>query len=158
VIVAGIIDNTYAENLLKQLNSLFPQFKFEVYGMPSWITMSSLRKTNTYPNIAVNVTTPFHYDATTPAGQQLAASYKRAYGINKPGDMVYRGYETMFWYAFLLHRYGTIFNDKTANGITAPFTKFDIKPKWSGDNDLLYQENQHVYLYRYRDGSFSISQ
>jgi hypothetical protein len=40
----------------------------------------------------------------------------------------------------------------------APFTRFEIKPQWTTDNDLLYNENMHVYLYRYQGGSYMVEQ
>jgi ABC-type branched-subunit amino acid transport system substrate-binding protein len=158
VVIVGVVDVTYAENLLRHLNALFPQFKFEVYGMPSWSTMASLRKAGNYTNMTIYVTTPFHYDSSTPAAQSLADEYKKAFNIGKPGEMVYRGYETMYWYAYLLNKYGTIFNTHVADNVGVPFTKFDIKTKWDTDNNLFYQENLNLYWYRYTDGSFTVSQ
>lgn len=155
-IVIAVLDNAYANKLLKQINLLYPGYRFEVYGMPSWSGMASLKKTDEYPNITIYVTEPFFYDMTTAAGQALSGIYKKEYGNNHPGDLVYRGYETMYWYAYLLNKYGTIFNEKTADNGVAPFTRFDIKPQWDKDDNLLYNENQHLYFYRYSDGSFML--
>lgn len=157
-VVIAVLDQAYAGKLLKQLNGLFPGYRFEVYGMPSWSGMSSLKKAGAYPNATVYVTEPFYYDITTASGQQLSNVYKRDYGSNHPGDLVYRGYETLYWYAYLLNKYGTIFNEKTGDNNAAPFTRFDIKTQWDKDDNLLYNENQHINLYRYEDGSYMMEQ
>jgi hypothetical protein len=120
--------------------------------------MSSLKKAGPYPNMAIYVSTPFHYDASTPAAQSLAARYKKAFNVGRPPEMVYRGYETLYWFSFLLDKYGTIFNTKIGDNVVAPFTKFDIKAKWDKENNLFYLENLHLYWYRYLDGSFTVSE
>ena len=111
----------------KPLTKSFPTARFEVYGMPSWKGMSGLKKEDASPNMTVYLTAPFYFDPTTASGQMITGAYKKTYGSH-PGEMVYRGYETLTWYAYLLNRYGTIFNDKVGDNGTATFTRFDIKP------------------------------
>lgn len=157
VIVMPVLDVAYAESLIAQLNTLYPTYRFEVYGMPTWKTMNALKKADAFPNVAVYFTAPFYYDATTSAGQAVAASYHRVFN-GKPSELVYRGYETLNWYAYLLIKYGTMFNAKMSDNGAAPFTRFDIKPQWTDDNDFLYNENMHLYLYRYQGGSYMVEQ
>jgi ABC-type branched-subunit amino acid transport system substrate-binding protein len=156
ILAIAVLDNGYAESLLKQLAQWFPQYDFEVYGMPSWRTLPGLRKTDAHPNVAINITAPFYFDPSTASGQAIAAMYKKAYGSNKPGEMVYRGYETMYWFAYLLNKYGTVFNEKLSDNGIAPFTRYDVRPKWDSNGNLMYDENMHVYMYRYKDGSFTV--
>jgi len=155
IIMMGIMDIAYADVLLKQLYTQFPDYNFEVYGMPSWKNMASLKKPEAYPNIGVNFTEPFSFDATTPMAQQIAAAYKKQWG-GKPSELVYRGFETTYWYAYMLNQYGTIFNKKLSDNSAAPFTKFDVQPKWDKDYNLLYNENMHLYHFRYQGSSYII--
>jgi len=157
VIVMPVLDVSYAESLVGQLYKLFPGYNFEVYGMPTWKSMNDLRKADAFPNVAVFYTAPFYYDATTSAGQAVAGSFHRAFN-GKPSELVYRGYETLNWYAYLLMKYGTIFNTKMNDNGAAPFTRFEVKPQWTSDMDLLYNENQHLYLFRYQSGSYMVEQ
>jgi hypothetical protein len=157
VVLMPVVDVNYASKLLGQLDSLFPGYNFEVYGMPSWKGMPSLKKTNIYKNIGISLTAPFFFDVSTASGLALAAEYKKLFG-NRPGEMVYRGYETLFWYAYLLNKYGTIFNTKIADNASANYTRFDIRPRFDKDFNLLYNENTHFYLFRYQDGSFTVEQ
>lgn len=158
VIVMSILDYSYAESILLQLNKWFPAYQFEVYGMPTWKAMPSLKKPAAYPNIAVYITAPFHFDQTTPWGQAIANNYKKEAGSSKPNEMVYRGYEAMCWYAYLLTKYGTVFNDKLDDNGSAPFTRYEVKPKWDKQDNLLYLENRHIYLYRYQSSSYIVEQ
>jgi hypothetical protein len=61
--------------------------------------------------------------------------------------MVYRGYETLFWYAHMLKRYGTIFNKQYSDNETAPFTKFNVKPVWDAKGYPDYHENRNFTIY-----------
>ena len=156
VILIPVVDNNYAETVLQQLYSWFPQYKFEVFGMPSWKFINSLRKTDAYPNVGVNFTSPFYYDLTTSSAQALAASYKKQFS-GRLGEMTFRGYEVLYWYAYLLQKYGTVYNSRQRDNAAATFTKFDIRPQWNKQQDFLYNENEHLYLYRYQSGSFFIN-
>jgi len=157
VVIVPIIDNAFADSILKDLHNDFPSYKFEVYGMPTWKSIASLHKPDAYPNIGITITAPTYFDASTAMGQYVEGKYKKEYG-GRPGDMVYTGYEDMYWYANLLLQNGTIFNKKYTGNNTAPFTRFDISPRWDKDDNIYYNENRHVYLYRYQSGSYIVTQ
>lgn len=157
VVIIPIMDQEYTEKILELLSNGFPQYRFEVYGMPSLKSSSDLRKPGAYPNVAVSYTTPFYYDPSTASGQSLINRYRKDFG-GRPGEMVYRGYEVLQWYAYLLSRYGTIFNHKLSDNGAAAFTRYEIRTRYDKNNDLLYSENQHLYLVRYQGGSFMVEQ
>jgi ABC-type branched-subunit amino acid transport system substrate-binding protein len=158
VIIMPIVETAYAESLLRNLYKYFPGYKFAVYGMPSWKSMSSLRKPDAFPNVATYFTAPFYFDPSTSGAQLLYMGYQNRFN-GKPSEMTYRGFETLYWYATLLKDYGTIFNDKIKNNDKAPFTKFEIKTNWDkAKEDVLFNENQHLYLYRYQSSSYMLEQ
>jgi hypothetical protein len=156
LVLMPVLDVAHAEKVLLKLDELFPGYRIDVYGMPSWESMRLLNKSNALTNIAVYFTAAFHFDISTASGQAVARSYKHASGNAKPSEMVFRGYETMYWYTYLLSQYGTIFNEKLSDNGSAPFTRFDIKPVWDDDDNLKYFKNQHLNLYRYQAGSYMI--
>ena len=158
VIIAGIMDNNFAEKLLLHLNDLFPDYKFNIYGMPSWKGMNSLKKPEAYPNIAVYISEPFYFDISTASGQALANMYQNEAKGSKPSEMVFRGYETMYWFAYLLNKYGTIFNEKFRDNGVSPFTRFDIREEKDDEGNFLYFENKHICLYRYQSSSYMVEQ
>ena len=154
IVVVTILDIAFADSLLKELAHYFPRTHFEVYGMPTWNAIANLRKANAYTNITVNVTYPFNFEpAEGSMVQQVERNYKKEYG-GKASEMVFRGYETLFWYATLLEKYGTIFNSNYKDNSGAPFTKFQVKPRWDANGSLLFNENRHIYLSMYQGGVY----
>lgn len=151
VVVVPIFDVAAADSVLRTLSRNFPGTHFEVYGMPSWTTIAGLKKESVFPNLSVNVTTPFNIDGTTPVGKYVARTYKHDYG-GKATEYVYRGFETMFWYANLLKQYGTMFNSNYTDNSTAPFTKFEIKQRRDNEGHILFNENTHIYISKYEGG------
>ena len=157
IIVMSILNDRYAQNIIVKLYEWFPDYEFEVWGMPSWNDMPSLKKNNAYPNVTVYFTRPFHFDKTTRTGNSLARKYKEQYG-GRAENMVYRGYETFYYYAYLLKKYGPSYNQNFRDNGGAPFTKFNIRPVYDVNRKLMYYENQHTCLYRYQSGSYMVEQ
>ncbi len=157
VIVIPVLDAAYAATLLEQLNSSFPGYRIEVFGMPSWKGIATLHKEGALSNIGVTIGAPFYFDPSASAGREFSEAFSAAYG-GKPTEMAFRGYETLFWYAYLLKRYGTLFNDYYGDTGAAPFTRFELKQSMDKDGTAAYYENKHIYLYRYQGGSFSVQQ
>ncbi|MBS1630659.1 MAG: hypothetical protein JST27_11435 [Bacteroidetes bacterium] len=155
-IAIPILDANYARKLLDQLGSSFPTYHFEVYGMPSWKGMKLFEEPGVLPNVAVTFPTAFYYDPTSSVGKSFSDAYNAHYG-SRPGLLAYRGYETMIWYAYLLKRYGTVFNDHYNDVGMSPFTRFDMKLAHTADTPLYY-ENKHLYLYRYQAGNLMVQQ
>lgn len=155
VVLMPIISDKYAEGIIRKLYEWFPEYDFEIWGMPSWDNMPALKKPDAFPNSVIYFTSPFYFDPTTASGQALVQAYKRKYG-GQPDNMVYRGYETMFWYAYLVKKYGTIFNHQLWDNGGAPFTRYEVKPVKGPDEKLKYYENKNLYLYRYHSGSYMV--
>ena len=156
-IIIPVIDVAYSGQLIKQLRTAFPNYRFDIYGMPSWKGAEFMKNDDSLANTTISITEPYYYDGTTAAGQNFMTEYRKQYG-GRPGEYAYRGYETLFWYANLLHHYGTIFNNKMNDDAAAIFTRFEVEKKKNSDNDLLYYENRHVYLMRCNSGSCQVIQ
>ncbi|HTN45441.1 MAG TPA: hypothetical protein VL098_03780 [Flavipsychrobacter sp.] len=155
VIMMPVLDYNYAQSVIEQLYYLFPSYRFEVIGLPSWKSMASLRKADAFPNTAVSISTPFNFDMNSPSITNVAKAYKNSYA-GKINETALRGYESLMWYAYLLKRYGTVFNEKMKDN-SVSFTKYQISPQWTESNDLMYNENTRYYIYHYQGGSFSVS-
>lgn len=157
IIVIPVLDPLFAEGILLELDEWFPGFQFEVYGMPSWRSITTLKKQDSYPDIIVLFSAPYYFDYSHPLGQTIHTQYKKEFR-GKSGEMVFWAYEILFRYARLLQTYGTIFNQQQHTTGNPFFTRFDIHTRWSPDNDLYYHENRQVCLYRYQNGSFMVEQ
>lgn len=155
VILMPVFDTRFAETLLTNLYQWFPDYKFEIWGMPTWSDMDVLKKRGAFPSLTIYYTSPFYFDPTTASGIAVMNAYKNKFG-GKADEMVFRGYETMFWYAYLLKKYGTIFNESLWDNGGAPFTRYEIKPVKDEQDNLVHYENKHLYLYRYQGGSYMV--
>lgn len=158
IAIMAIVDAGQADLVLKELKTTFSSCFFDVFGLPSWKALPSLRKADAYPNIAVTISTPFYFDPTATNGQVLAQQYRKEFGSYKPSELVFRGYETFFWYLTLLNKYGTVFNSNMSDREGQIFSKYQIREHWTPDNDLLYQANEKNYFLRYQAGTFSVSE
>lgn len=154
VIMMPVLDYSYAQNIIEVLYNWFPSYSIEVYGLPSWKGMSKLKQTDAYPNVAVLFSAPFHFETTNTFISNLTNTYKREFG-GKITEMTFRGYETTMWFAYLLKRYGNIFNEKM-NDNSSTISKYEVRPQWTESNDLLYNENTHYFIYRYQGGSYMV--
>ena len=152
VIIMAILDTNFADSVLKKISGEFPVGHFDVYGMPSWYGMSELMKPNAYKNIAVNVTHSFNMNMPEEDTKALSRKFKKDYG-GKPTEVVFRGYETVLWYANLLKEYGTMFNEKYSDVSGAPFTKFEISPQFDKQGFILFNENRKLYHSTYEAGN-----
>ncbi|MEZ5016623.1 MAG: hypothetical protein R2800_06180 [Flavipsychrobacter sp.] len=155
IIVLPIINTTYAVKLLNALAEWFPTYSFDIWGMPSWNNMSSLKSPTAFPNMAVHLTNPFYFDNSTGYGKALSKKYAEQFGDETPNELVYRGYEMIHWYADLLKKYGRIFNNNINQGFT-PFARYKVKPVTDKDGNIKYLQNTHLYLYRYQSSSYIV--
>lgn len=158
MVIMPVLDAVYAEKLISQLSHYFPEYRFDIYGMPSWKGITTNKKMIDFgENISVNITQPYYFDPTVSSGVTIANKYKTAFG-GKPTEFTYRGYELVYWMTDLVNKYGAIFNEHTADNGMAIFTKYDLKPRWDNDNNFYYIENKHLYLYHYQSGTVLIEQ
>lgn len=156
VMVMGIMDPSYAESLMRQLSDSFPDYDFEVYGMPSWKGMNSLKQANAYPNLAINMTSPFHYDTSTPLAIEIARKYQDQFG-GIPSEFVFRGYELVFWFGQLLNKYGSVYNSQVQDKQESPITGFDLRLNKDDLGKPIYVENKKLYLFRYQGSTYTVN-
>lgn len=152
VIYCTILDAKVAYVLLKKLAALGSDYRFEVFGMPTWKAIGDLNAANAYPNVNIYYTTPFLYDDNSGAGILFANKYKE-YGSPNPTEFAYRGYEVMYWMTNMLERYGAVFNNNLSDISSLLFTRYNIKPEWDDDNSFLYLENEALHILKFENGN-----
>lgn len=157
IIFINILSTTIASSVLKELSGLTSNYRFEVYGMPSWKTLNGINTKDSFPGLEIYYTSPFYYELNSRPGKELSETYKKQYGP-EPSEMVFRGFESLYWMADLLKKYGNRFNDHIHDVRAVPFTRYTISPTWNEKNDFLYMENKNLYIFHYKDGFFNIEQ
>lgn len=155
-ILMPIMDAQYADKIVTALHQYFPNYRMEIFGMPSWKSLCTNKKMMELgPNISIYLTQPYHFDALTPLTQNFSEAYKAKFE-GRPNELNYRGYELVYWMTDLVNKYGAKFNLKTDDDEMAIFTRYSIKPKWDKEDQLYYLENKHLYLFRYQSGIISV--
>jgi hypothetical protein len=155
VLFVSVLDINNAEKILNALAEMPRAYRFEIFGMPSWKSLRGLTQPSEYMSLSIHYTTPFYYDPTTGPGKFIGTEYTNLYG-GSPSEMVYRGYESLYWMSNLLQQHGNIFNKDISDVSAAPFTRYDIRPTYSKENDFLYLENNKLYMLHYQNGGYVV--
>jgi ABC-type branched-subunit amino acid transport system substrate-binding protein len=150
VILLGTLD---PETTYKHLQSLQPyarRLKLKVYCMPTTEAIKSLNKTDEFPYLPIFYTTSYMIDQVTPASQYISKKYKQKMG-SIPSDIVYKGYESMYFFSNLLKKYGTPFNKYIGDNAYTFITPYKIVPV-KENGSLMFYENKFLYLLKHEDG------
>lgn len=152
-IVLGILDASSTYTMLKALQPLASRRKLSIYCMPTTEAVKDLNKTDEFPGMTIYYTTSYIIDRITPASLYITRKYKNRMG-SAPMDIVYKGFESLYYFAHLLRKYGVPFNDNI-NDMSASFiTPYTIVPVRE-NGKLRFFENKFLYLVHYDNGVMS---
>jgi hypothetical protein len=118
--------------------------------MPTAEAIKSLSKAEEFNNMVVFYTTSYIIDKITPASMYITREYKRKMGT-PPSDVVYKGFESLYFFSNLLKKYGTPFNEhigESAFSFITPYKIVPVKDKTS----IKFFENKFLYIVRHEDG------
>ncbi len=149
-IVLGILDPSITYNYLKTLSTVALRYHLKVYCMPTTEAIKSISKVDEFPGMPIYYTSSYIIDKVTPASQYITNAYKRKMG-SLPSDVVYKGFESLYFFYNLLKKYGTPFNthlSESAYSFITPYKIVPIKEKGS----MKFYENKFLYLIKYEDG------
>ena len=135
---------------MKILSEYAKRYRLKVYCMPTTEAVKSLNKTDEFPNMPVYYTTSYIIDKITPASQYISREYKSHMGT-APSDVVYKGFESLFFFSNLLKKFGVPFNNKIGDNSYTFITPYKIVPV-KENGSLMFYENKFLYLLRYEDG------
>ena len=143
ICIAGSLDEAFGMSLIKEFQALHHTYPLRVVGMPNWDRMNYSR----IANIEIIYSTPFNYNRSTSLETKLFENYQSDFST-KPGELFFRGYETMLRFGLLLlDTKKDIASNLTRKGNTV-FTSFDIQPvfKDADTMSLDYFENRNLYF------------
>ncbi|TXH60750.1 MAG: hypothetical protein E6Q89_00365 [Bacteroidia bacterium] len=149
-IVLGIMDPALTYKLLKSLQPLSSRHKLKVYCMPTSEAIKQFNKTDEFPGMNIYYTTSYIIDRITPASLFISREYKQRMG-GSVTDIVYKGFESLYYFAHLLKRFGNPFNERigdNSNSFITPYKIVPIKEK----GKIKFFENKFLYLVHYEDG------
>lgn len=149
-VVLGVLDPQACYNQLKALAPYAERYRLKVYCMPTAEAIKSLSKTDEFPGMPIFYSAAYIIDKVTPASQYISRQYKRVMG-GTATDVVYKGFESLYFFANLMKRYGVPFNEKMGDNSSTfitPYKIVQVKDKGT----IKYNENKFLYLIRYEDG------
>ncbi len=149
-IVLGTLDATVTYNILKTLQPIAKRHRLKVYCMPTAEAIKSLTKIEEFGNMNIYYTTSYIIDKITPASMYITREYKRKMGT-APTDVVYKGFESLYFFVKLLTKYGTPFNEHIGESTYSFITPYKIVPV-KDNGSIKFFENKFLYIVRYEDG------
>lgn len=145
ICISGTLDENFGMKLLQKLAALNSTYPIRVIGMPTWEKINFNRPD--LSNLEVIYTTPFYYNRMSPLEIKLGEEYATKFST-KPGEMFFRGYETMLRFGLLLlDTKKDVSSNLTRKG-NYVFTPFDIQPVFKDKSSMTldYFENKHLYF------------
>lgn len=149
-IILGIMDPALTYKMLKSLQPMASKHKLKVYCMPTSEAIKQFNKQDEFPGMNIFYTTSYIIDRITPASLYISREYKRRMG-SATTDIVYKGFESLFYFANLLKRVGVPFNERIGDNSNSFITPYKIVPV-KENGKLKFFENKFLYLVHYEDG------
>ena len=152
-IFLGVLDPSTTYKYLKILAPFADKYNLTVYCMPTTEAIKSLSKTDEFPNMPIYYTTAYIIDKITPASMYITKKYKARMG-GLTSDIVYKGFESLYYFANLMKKYGVPFNEHISDNSNSFITPYKIMPvKDKGIHQ--FNENKFLYLMKYENGIMS---
>lgn len=152
VIFCGVLDEAYGLSLVKSLSAA-SSYQTVAIGMPTWDGIKALRFANC-KNVRIIYTSPFNYSTGNIQVDHLKEMYKQVF-YSRPGDMVFKGYESALYFINLLLKYhGEMINHVNDHNFFV-ITPFNFAPVKLNDENILpdYIENKHLYFINLLNGA-----
>ncbi len=146
VIICGSLDENFGSNLIKVLDQLPASYQIIAAGMPTWDAMRPVHNT-TNENLDIVYSTPYNYQRTDKTIAAITSAYKSKF-YGRPSDMVFKGYETIYYFSNLLLKY----KDELLNNLSDETHKisgnFHFEPASLSDTAQIpdYLENRKLFF------------
>lgn len=149
VCIAATFDELYTKGLVSNLAALSKKYPVVVVGMPNWENWKELDARENR-NLEIIYSTSFYTEKKDRVSNIIAESYKQIQ--SKPTDAVFKGYEVMYHFIRLLHKYDIEIVSHLKDKDFTVFTSFDIQPVGNKKNIPYYLENRKLYFIRKWNG------
>jgi len=156
VLIGGSLDENFASSLTSACYSLHEIYPVTLIGMPNWDGFASLHKKDDFKDFPVYFTSPYFNTKWDNYSKMLTSAYLKKFKI-KPGDMAFKGFETVYMFTKLLAKYPedliNHINDKTVK----VFCDYNIRPVVLKKENTTpdYFENKHLYFIKLLNGATS---
>lgn len=152
LVVAGSLDENFGRRLAAGLAEINKQSPVTVIGMPTWSNIRDFGKKD-YQGLEIITSTPFYQAKNDWLSNQIGNAFSDAMSA-RPSDMVFRGYEVVWRFANLLHKYKKDIASNFGVSENNLFTQYDIQPVFLNRENMTldYFENKRLYFLVLLDG------
>lgn len=144
VCFAATMDDIYGKGLATQLASITKIYPSVLIGMPNWENWREFEKKD-MKSLEIIYPTSFYSARTDKVSEKINDHYKTIQ--SRPTDQVFKGYETVYHFAKLLHLYGAEIVTHKSDKQFLVYTSYDMQPVYidkAGVPD--YFENKKIYF------------
>ena len=153
LIIGASLDEPFATDIATACYNLYKSYPITLIGMPNWDGFSSLQRKKDFEGFPIHFTTPYFNNKWDSYSKMLTSAYLKKYKI-KPGDMAFKGFETVHMFTKLLVKYPNDLINHLNDKASKLFCDYNIKPvmlqKQSTQPD--YFENKHLYFIKLLNG------
>lgn len=156
LIIGASLDESFATGISKACFELNKSYPLTLIGMPTWDGFSSLSKTGEFTDFPIYYTTPYFNNKTDDFSKSIIENYRKKYKTY-PGDMVFKGFESVYAFTKILASYSDNFishiNDKSFKVIC----DYNFRPVMLKKENSIpdYFENKHLYFIKLLNGTVS---
>lgn len=152
VIICGSLDENFGSNLIKGIDENV-NYPIVLAGMPTWDGLrAALQSQN--ENVSIVYSTPFNYPESNPVITSLSNTYRQKLNA-RPGDMVFKGYGTMFYFSKLLLKYHNDLLNNLSDNKSQVINNFQFQPVKLNSTAQVpdYIENKKLYFITLSQGT-----
>jgi hypothetical protein len=149
-IVLGTLSPKTSYKVLQSLVPLGNETRLKVFGMPTMEMITALKKTEAFPKMKIYYTSSFIKESLSPATKYILRKYQKRMG-GRPTDLLYKGFESIYFFAHMIDRYGVPFNQHITDNRYSFLTPYKIMPT-KADGKFNYFENKYLYMLSYENG------
>jgi len=155
IFIVTSLDEAFAKNFCFQLSPLAKTYHTTVIGMPTWDNISDFSQP-LYNGLEIMYSTPFYINPNDSLVTHIQQYFKANFYM-RPSDMVFRGFETTYHFAKLLHQHGSNLSSSIGEKKYEVFDAFDIEPVFLNKQNIVidYFENKKLYFIKKVDGNIS---
>jgi len=144
IILCGTVNEGFGMNLVKSV-AANKSYKSIVVGMPTWDAIKDLGK-----GTEIIYSTPFNYNRADKLLQRISTLYRNKLQ-GRPSDMVFKGFESLYYFGKLLLKYPNNLASQLSDNSFKIFNEYDFVPVLQ-NGEISYLENKKLYFIRKSDG------
>ena len=154
ILIGASLDETFAGNISKACFELHRTYPLTLIGMPTWDGFAALGRKNELVDFPVYYTTPYFNNKTDDYSKWVTDSYRKKYKTY-PGDMVFKGFETVYLFTRLLAKHGDNFMNNVNDKNFKVISDYNFRPVMLKKENTVpdYFENKHLYIIKLVNGA-----